>query len=240
MPSPPFSGNCGGNVSKDAKYVVRHHGAGQFRIALLYRADGGETWHVSTQAHPELAKMVNRVKEEVARAPAGAFYINEYRQVIVPASDGESERKMYYAGEYATQLEFQFEGKRVSTQPRDLTGRTLKPGDKWMGPRVAIKYTLAAGGNDIRYESNPRPEVTKRVSLVDSIGAMVAMPMLDMIHAHKRDGGAVYVNDSLAVFVPLTLSSPMEYVYCGQLDLARWFPKPDMGSTESADESIRI
>ena len=220
-----FSGNGAGNVAKDAKYVVRLDGAGKFKIGLLFRAGGGETWHMSTVEHPELVKMINKIKEKVSGSPGGAFYVNEYRQIVVPASDGVNERQMYLAGEYPAPLEFKFEGKTISTRPAAPDGTALRPGDKWKGPRVGIGYTQAAGGTDIRYESTPRPNVTMRVNLTEAIGKEKANRTLDMIKPHKRDGGAIYVNDALAIFAPITHSDPLEYVYCGQLSLDGWFPK---------------
>jgi len=219
-----FSGNCAGNVVKDAKYVVRLDGPGEFKIGLLFRAGGGETWHMSTVEHLELVKMVNKIKEEVSGSPGGPFYINEYRQVVVPA--GSNERQMYLAGEYSAPLDFKFEGKTISTRPVSPNGTPLQPGDKWLGPRVGIRYTLAAGGGDIRYESKPRPNVTKTVKLTEAIDIAKANRTLNMVKQFKRDGGAIYLNDSLSVFVPITHSDPLEYIYCGQLSLDAWFPKP--------------
>jgi hypothetical protein len=46
-----------------------------------------------------------------------------------------------------------------------------------------------------------------------------------MIKPFKREGGAIYINDSLSVIAPIT-SDPTEFIYCGQINLDAWFPKP--------------
>ena len=93
-----FPGNCPRNVSKDAKYSVR---GSDGRIALIYETADGERWHMTTKAHLELADMVNDVKRTHGRAPNGPFYINEYKQVIVPVG---GEAQYYLAGTYGTPL----------------------------------------------------------------------------------------------------------------------------------------
>ena len=56
--------------------------------------------------------MVNSVKEGSTGAPGGAFYINEYKHVLVPTSEG-----CLYAGKYAPLLRFSFEGVEITPEP---------------------------------------------------------------------------------------------------------------------------
>ena len=82
---PIFTGNCPGNVAKDAKYSVRS-GPGGPVVGLTYRAEDDERWHATTDEHTALVNMVNAIKIAYTGKPNGAFYINEYRQVIVPVA----------------------------------------------------------------------------------------------------------------------------------------------------------
>ena len=52
--------------------------------------------------------MVNAVKTAQGQAPNGSFYINEYKQVIVPVVDSVD---YFLAGTYDRPLRFEFEGR---------------------------------------------------------------------------------------------------------------------------------
>ena len=228
----PFRGNCPGNVAKDAKYAVRSTPQGHV-VALTYNTADGEKWYMTTQGHPELVQMVNAVKLEATGKPAGAFYINEYRQVIVPAVEAT---EYYLAGVYHGALRFDFEGKTLSGEPVDAQGRPLSPGDLWEGPRPGIPYVLAANGGDIYYDVTVRPNVTKRESLKKAVGDVAAARIAARISAIKGfAGGRFYVNEWGAMFTPLKQGGEWRYVYLGLVDTGRanvmadgggWFPKP--------------
>src|SRR5262245_29305794 len=167
---PRFEGNCPRNVAKDAKYSVRTGREGPV-VALTYRAQEDERWYATTEKHPELVRMVNAVKLSLGLPPNGAFYINEYKQVIVPTAASEA---YFLAGRYNQPLRFEFEGKTLSGEPIDLEGNPLASGDTWTGPHPGIPYLLAAGGDDIRYAIQPRPNVEKDVKLSNVIGSEAA------------------------------------------------------------------
>lgn len=157
-----YTWNQPANVSRDAKYMVRHH-QGKMKICLYYRSDAGEEWFLSTADHAELVSMVNSVKVLATGIPGGAFYINEYRQVIVPVSGQGSE--YYYAGEYAHDLEFTFEGRVITNRAVNREGRPLQPGDVWEGIHPGIPYSLKAGGRDIFFKRFVRPDVIREERL---------------------------------------------------------------------------
>jgi len=167
-----FEGNCPANVAKDAKYAVRHgEMRGQSVIGLTYRAPEREKWYATTEDHPDLVNMVNEVKLQLTGTPHGAFYINEFRQVIVPAVGSKD---YYLAGEYDSDLKFEFEGKILTGKPVKLDGTPLQPGDTWEGPHPGIPYKLLAGAKDIAYTISPRPNVEKQIRLRDSVGKETA------------------------------------------------------------------
>jgi hypothetical protein len=222
---PAFRGNCPRNVSKDAKYAIRSGYSGPV-VALTYVSAEEERWFATTEDHPDLVEMVNRVKTELGDAPNGPFYINEYGQVIVPVG---SSADYYLAGDYDMPLRFEFEGNLLSGDGIDLAGRPLNPGDLWTGPHPGIPYQLKAGGSDVYYRMYPRPGVEKRVRLSAAIGSEAAMTFARRIQGVKGwQGGRFYINEWWELFGPVAAPSGYEYRYIGHLDENDpWFPKPE-------------
>ena len=221
---PLFTGNCPHNVSKDAKYVIRS-GRGGPEVALTYISDEGEQWLATTQGHPDLVKMVNDVKTTMGMAANGPFYINEFSQVIVPVGEDAT---YYLAGEYDLPLRFTFEGHVLSGEGVDLQGNALSPGDRWVGPHPGVPYILEAGGGDIRYESHPRPGVTRKIQLSTALDREQAVLIARRIRAVKDwSGGRFYVNEWSEMFAPVREGGSWEYGYIGHLEEGDpWFPKP--------------
>jgi len=230
-----YDGNLPKNVSRDAKYAVRRN-KGKMEVGLLFRSDYGEEWSMSTAEHPQLVQLVNAVKMEATGSQAGAFYINEYRQVIVPAAGGSD--TYYYAGEYHQDLEFRFEGKVVSGRAVSGDGSPLRPGDTWEGVHPGIPYVLKAGGKDISFKHPIRPNVTREELLSRHTNPTVAAQLAGRIRSVKGfDGGRFYLNERRHIFAPLNGESGINYVYIG--DLAQsdpWFPKwqPSAGTQAEA------
>ena len=219
-----YFGNCPKNVAKDAKYTVRSRGDEPI-VALTYNTGDGERWFMTIEDHSELAQMVNQVKVKACGKPNGSFYINEYDQVIVPAV-GSNE--YYLAGLYSNRLHFRFEGKTISGAPVDWDGNQLKPGVQWLGPHAGIPYTLTAGGDDVYYQFSPRPDVTRKIKLSKQIGIRDAAAVADQIRSVKGfQGGRFYVNEFHAIFTPLNDNGDLTYIYVGQLDLRKWFARPE-------------
>jgi hypothetical protein len=219
-----YFGNCPKNVAKDAKYTVRS-GVDEPIVALTYNTGDGERWFMTIEDHSELAQMVNQVKIKACGKPHGSFYINEYDQVIVPAV-GSNE--YYLAGVYSKRLHFRFEGKAISGAPVDWDGNQLQPGSQWLGPHAGIPYTLTAGGDDVYFQFSPRPDVTRKIKLSKQIGIRDAAAVADQIRSVKGfQGGRFYVNEFHSIFTPLTDNRDLKYVYIGQLDLKKWFAKPE-------------
>lgn len=216
-----FPGNCPHNVAKDAKYSVRGTDG---RVALMYSTASGERWYMSTDAHPDLADMVNDVKRTHGTGSRGPFYINEYKQVLVPVGD---EVQYYFAGTYKAPLRFEFEGKTISGEPLNHQGLQLRPGDTWIGPHAGIPYVLAAAGNDVYYRTFPRPNVEKKVKLSDERSRSAAEQVARLLSTFKGSGGGrFYVNEFCSVFSPVNGMDGLRYLYIGQIDLTSWFPDP--------------
>jgi hypothetical protein len=224
-----FPGNCPRLAPREAKYSVRWRDGRQV-VALMYRVNQAEYEILSTDRHPELIRMVNTVKEHFADNSGGAFYINEWRQVLVPVI---GQRDYYYAGEYMGNLEFDFEGKKLSGRPVSLDGVPLKPGDRWDGPHPGIPYKLMAGGRDIYFEVEVSSTRIRTVRLSEFVGPEAAKEMASRVRAIRDErGGRFYVNEWRAMFTPVSSEGSISYIYIGQLDEgAPWFAKPVLQET---------
>lgn len=232
------------NVSKLAKYALRFLD-GTWKITVLYEAGEGLRYLAVSGGGEDLIQRINALKTAVREQPGGAFYVNEYRHVLVPVADssGSGFGSHYYcAGRLEADFEFEFEGLPLTTKPLRPDGSSLAPGDRWVGPRPGIPYVLAAGGGDIYYESpaltdsdppSVRPSMTRRVQLSKLLGDKSAVLRSARLVANVRgtQGGRFYVNEHGAMFTPVGAGdgNGLDYVYCGQIERATWFPEPPIG-----------
>jgi len=223
-----YDGNCSANVSKEARYSIKTEN-GNYVVGLVYSSKSGERWYPATDAHDELVDMVNQVKVAKKGLPGGAFYINEFNQVLVPT---DTKKPYYLAGEYTESLEFEFEGQSLSGDAKDLNGNHLSPGDEWVGPHPGIPYRLAAGATDIYYIVKPRPNVKQKVMLSEYQDGSTLRKMCQMIAPYKGSrGGRFYINEFRQIFSPIEGG----YIYIGKLeDLEDWFPK-SLGRKDSEE-----
>lgn len=229
------------NVSKMAKYAVRMAG-GRWKVSVLVEVETDLRYLAVDGERKELIERVNRVKQATSGQPGGAFYVNEYRHVIVPVNAGAHERGgslYYYAGKLDDDFRFQFEDAWITSAAMDANGRKLEVGAPWRGPRPGIPYVLKAGAQDAYYEARVltdaeppaiRPGLTRQVLLSrvleDPGRAAAAVAGVREIKGHL--GGRFYVNEVGAMFAPIDGKDDngIDYVYCGQIDLGTWFPKP--------------
>lgn len=229
------------NVSRLAKYAVRFLD-GKWKITVFYEVEAGLRYLAVEGGGADLAGRINAVKTEFQDEPGGTFYINEYKHVLVPVSDSTSSgssSRYYYAGRFQEDLSFEFEGQLLTTRPVQSNGTPLNAGEHWVGPRPGIPYVLAAGGNDIYFETpaltdqdppQVRASMTQRVKLSKVLQNPVllghAVRPIANIRGHQ--GGRFYVNEYGAMFTPVGAGdgNGMNYVYCGQIDRSAWFPEP--------------
>lgn len=234
------------NVAKLAKYAVRFVD-GEWKVTVLYEAGEGLRYLAVEGTGAELANRVNAVKVALRDQPGGAFYVNEYRHVLVPIADGTGSgfgSHYYYGGRLESDMRFEFEGEPLTTQPIRRDGQPLQPGEKWVGPRPGIPYVLAAGARDIYYErpeltdGDPpavRPNMTRRVKLsaVLSASSAVANAVRPVASLRGYEGGRFYVNEHGAMFSPVGAGdgNGLDYIYCGQIQRDAWFPEPRVDDT---------
>jgi hypothetical protein len=207
-----YTGNRPANINREAKYAVIH-AEGDMLIRAIMPIDRTERVILTTEAHPGLVDMVNAVKLDKSGAPGGAFYITEYRLVIVPDIRAE----YWVAGKYHRDLVFDFDG--IPVGPRAPEG--LEPGDPWPGPRVGIPYALAAGGRDIYYELQEGNRIRRiRLSEISEQGALFLAERLAVIKGGA--GGVVRINEAREFFAPAP--DPANPLYLGSLEDDCWFP----------------
>lgn len=229
------------NVSRLAKYGVRQQ-AGGWKVTVLWEADDGLRYLAVEGGGHDLADRINALKATRGEKPGGAFYLNEFGHVLVPAAAPTSLGlgSVYYcAGRFNDEFRFQFEGKPLSTRPVDSQGGPLQPGARWIGPRPGIPYVLAAGGGDIYFETpalteaDPpavRPNMTRRIVLSKVLRdrEAVARAVAPIATIRGRAGGRFYVNEHGAIFTPVSVGdgNGLDYIYCGQIDRGTWFEEP--------------
>lgn len=229
------------SVSRLAKYAVRFID-GDWKVSVLYEAGEGLRYLAVEGEEADVPTRVNAVKTAMGEGPGGAFYVNEYRHLIVPVkADAASGigSAYYYAGPCRTDFQFEFEGRALTTKPVNEAGTRLRPGDRWVGPRPGIPYVLAAGGGDIYYETpaltddDPpaiRPSMTRQVRLSRIIQDKTTIArVIRPIGAQRgHQGGRFYVNEHGAIFTPMEAGdgNGIDYIYCGNINRSEWFPEP--------------
>lgn len=229
------------NVSKLAKYAVRFI-EGEWKITVFYEVGEGLRYLAVVGGGCELTSHINSVKTKLRDQPGGAFYVNEYKHVIVPVTGSTSSgagSHYYYAGSLENDLRFEFEGQMLTTRPIYPDGIPLKAGERWVGPRPGIPYVLSAGANDIYYETpaltdeDPpavRPSMTRKVQLSKILKdkALLTRTVRPLADIRGHQGGRFYVNEHGAVFTPVEAGdgNGIDYIYCGQIDQSAWFPEP--------------
>jgi hypothetical protein len=126
-------------------------------------------------------------------------------------------------------------GERIRRQIKKLPqpAPRLQPGDPWTGPHAGTRYTLAVGGNDIKYWRRPRPGLTEEHRLSDHVGQRAAAQLANRLGQIKGLGGGriFYVNESRELIAPIAnRDGDVSYVYLGPLADDLWFPADEPGS----------
>ena len=229
------------NISKLAKYGVRFID-GQWKVTVLYDAGDGLQYLAVEGGAADVASRVNTIKTAFSNQPGGTFYVNEYRHILVPvaAEGADAAASQYYmAGRLDADFRFEFEGQPLTARPVRPDGTALQSGDRWIGPRPGIPYVLAAGGNDIYYKTQAltdddppaiRPMTMRKVQLSrvlrDRSLLPTALAPISAVRGHQ--GGRFYVNEHGAMFTPVNGGdgNGIDYIYCGLINKAAWFPEP--------------
>lgn len=162
-----------------------------------------------------LAEAVNAGKAALGARPGGAFLLDEYGRVLVPAHDGER-AAVVVVGECTGPL--RFENAFTPGAVFDIYDDSeLAPGDPWDRPYVGLRYNLSAGGELYFWEQDA--EGARRVSPPAQDADLIASLR------ELRPYGAVRVLVGVGGIVISKVPPLWESRYIGRIDLATWFPK---------------
>jgi hypothetical protein len=190
---------------RNGRYRVMPDGS----VELAIHRDGVEVRAAGLDPHPDLAALVQRC---LGHDRASLFAINEWQHVLLKV-DGRTR----YAGRYDKPLRFLLDGRITSaTAPRGA-----RPGERWEGSRVGMRYTLAATGKDVYAKRRTADGAETKEHLSAHLAA--CEPYVREWSRYKPGGGAVYINEARELFGPL---SEDEYVYLGYVPLDEWYPRP--------------
>lgn len=148
----PWNGRYGRVMGDSSVFHLRHTQQGLWPVLIWETDDGLATCRaVDCAAAVELSEAVARTKRHAGGEGGGAFLIDEYGRVIVPASDGAGRR--FLAGRLHGRL--LFENPLLPEEPIDL-GDTegLKNGDPWRLPYIGMPYHLHRGGRIYFYQQD--------------------------------------------------------------------------------------
>ena len=225
----PYLWNRTTSVAKQGKYRISMK-AGDPVIEVIIETSDDMRIYPATTGHPELVEMVNNVKRNAGFHDGGQFSINEFRQVVVPATDslGDGEVKYYLAGEYYRDIILALDGEEFSGRPVDANGQSITPGDSWSGrPRPGICYKLKAGAADIEFlvKISPGREKFYRLSkFVGPANARQTAGKIARIKGHR--GGRFFINEYRAMFCPVQERDLTDWKFVGTLEGDdSWFPK---------------
>lgn len=135
----PWKGRYGRLMGDGAVFHLRHVDGHLWPVLVWHTDDGVAMCRaVRCAATAELVAAVAQAKRHAGGDGGGAFLINEYGKVLVPAGDGI---RRFLAGRLKGPL--LFENPFHSEKPIDLSdAEHLENGEPWQGPYVGIPYHL--------------------------------------------------------------------------------------------------
>lgn len=194
-------------------------------VVYLCQDDERATCHAcNSKTVQKLSVSVSSAKQLLSGHSGGSFQINEFGQVLVPAS-GTYKRML--VGEVSGELRFHNpfeEGETFSLNDDD----GLKTGDEWPGPYVGMPYNL-----------NGRSRIYYWLQGAED-GRSVYPPCQDhelirRIRAIRRSGAVKFIVNYCGI-VLTKIPPPGEWtgdeemwtpVYVGRINYAMWFQKED-------------
>jgi hypothetical protein len=196
---------------------------GRLWPVLMWDFDGrGTCVAVQSAAAAALADAVARTKRYAGGSGHGSFQINEFGQVLVPASDGSG--RCYLAGYFNGRLLF-----RNPFCPDELIdlsdNRRLQPGDPWKLPYVGIPHNLHREGRIYFYKQDesgsrmmyPLQQDERLIRVLRSLRPRKAVRFI------VTHGGLVITK--CPVGERETAEESWQPVYVGSITMSKWFEK---------------
>ena len=221
----PWTGRYARTPGETSALHVRHQGD-ESRVVIVWVTRGLrlESFAVDNPHAKSLASAIMEAKRAAGGDGGGSFQINEYGQVLVPATDAGGTR--FLVGEVRGSLRFLNPLDEVTFTLGDDSG--LNTGDRWLMPYVGIPYNLSARDQVYFWRED------------ETGGEKVEPPRLDprlvpaLRRIRRRRAVRFIVNaEGIALTkqrkVGLLWGSNFgwEPVYVGRLNLREWFDKEE-------------
>lgn len=185
------------------------------RIAIKWYRSDVEILECIAAPDPAIEAMgqaINALKQEVAGSPGGAFQINEYGQVLVPAS---SRAVRYWVGT--------LKGVPTFVEPTTDRAEIRLDGDgnhsigsPWSLPYLGMPYVMPADGRYFFWRNTDDGKMKIRPPVYDE----------QLVQAFQRvrgGSGRFIVNPHGLVLTKREADEQAVFVY--KLDLTKWYPK---------------
>lgn len=188
--------------------------------------DGDETGRCllkNRQCAVALAESVNQAKRDMGGQNGGSFLINEFRQVLVPSSNGNGQRR--FAGTWDGSLVFS--NPFTPQQDLVLTSDTgLESGNLWSGPYVGMMYRLSTQ-QQIYFWHEVNDEGTKQRPLSQD------QNLIQRLLRIRGPGGCRFIVNPGGIVLtkkqnPTTKN--WSAVYVGRINWQMWFAREQPGA----------
>ena len=209
-------------IPNERKYRLRMSQAhGEYRPTIQFIDRRRDVWDEFEAVYADrpwnhLVEAVNNIADKHTGQPGGAFYVNEFKQVIKPV--GDSQVTDIYVGEYPD-LSFKFDCLGEIIDNSDVS--SLSVGDDWPHQKVGIRYHYSAHREQIFYRLE-QGNVIRRIPI--PVPKSLEMGLWEV---KDRSGGQFYINEHGHGFAPRFKDPTSPDVYIGSIDLEAgdWFPK---------------
>lgn len=169
----------------------------------------------------QLAKAVAEGKLSLGGNGGGSFHINEFGQILVPASDGSGNRVI--VGEWHGKLLFENPG---NGQTIDLSDdKNLECGDKWQLPYLGMKYQLHRNSRIYFYRMNEEGGQVEYAKHQDQA-------LVKKLRSIRRSGPTRFVVNPFGIVLTRrpagknwSAGEEWESLYVGRLNPKKWFKK---------------
>lgn len=189
---------------------------GNWWVCLVMKFNNEEyiCWATEDEGIKYLTDGVNKGKKFLTPGHngGGSFIINEYKQVIVPSSEGDSRRVII--GNIIGDIKFYHENNILDLK----TLKKMEPGTLWERPYIGIPYNLSVSnriyfkrdsedGTEIEYLKDVYTELIKNLRKIRPYGPI-----------------RFIVNPYGLVLTKINKDNTWKSVFVQKLDYDKWFP----------------
>lgn len=198
--------------------------AGRTRVVIEWCRDGciGACLAIDGNGVRKLIQAVHAAKRKLGGGGGGSFQINEFGQVLVPASDGLG--RIAFVGEVEGVL--LFENPFEDDAHVDLSSHSgLKVGDPWLLPYVGVPYRLSKKGKIYFLHETDEGRETEYPEYQDR-------ELIGLLRAVRGYGGARFIVNHYGIVLTKvppqgswSLEEKWEPVFIGRVNRRLWFRK---------------